>query len=69
MLPDLTDLGKKLDNVFGVFLSVWGTSSVSESECKYKNNQRTSERDQRKNFKHKRKFSLSFSLSLRVNGP
>ena len=40
------------------------TPSESESE----KDQRAGKRDQRKNFKHQRKFQLSFLLSLDVNG-
>ena len=45
-----------------------GPFTPRESEHGIKIDQRPSERDQTKNFKHQRKFSFSFSCSLAVNG-
>ena len=50
-------------------LSLFKACSPSEREHKSEKDQRTIRRDQRKNFKHQRKVSLSRSLSLVVNGP
>ena len=51
------------------FLIFEACSRQAKANMRAEKNQRTIGRDQRKNFKHKRKFSLSRSLSLGVNGP
>ena len=50
-------------------LSLFKACSPSERKHKSEKDQRTIGRDQRKYFKHQRKFSLSRSLSFSVNGP
>ena len=46
-----------------------GLFTPSESESNSEKDQTTRKRDQRINDKDQRKFSLSFPLSLGVNGP
>ena len=48
---------------------IFKARSPNKNERESKTYQRTIRRDQRKNFKHERKFSLPRSLSIDVNGP
>ena len=58
-------LHKKTTNCIWIY-PFKGPFTPSESESE--KDQRAGKRDQRKNFKHQRKFQLSFLLSLDVNG-